>query len=203
MPGQAWISGSCCLHSSDRLWSRRAEDTALQQVEWQRFPLRHTAAPPAPCLLCCSCLGTGMGCTHPGSVSFSIIPAAEGTCLKVDPEIARLCAAAGLAGLQGLAGGQPPTAAVGTFQAAPAGVARAGMEPLWGRPRPGNAAQPLTIEVHGEQSPMEIPVLTHGTSKGQEGTGTTGISWGRAIGITSHLKCMSQDIGFGSAIDLG
>lgn len=119
-----------------------------------------------------------MGCTHPGSVSFSIIPAAEGACLKVEPEIARLCAAAGLAGLQGLAGGQPPTAAVGMFQAASAGAAGAGMEPLWGRPRPGNAAWPLTIGAHGQQPPMEMLVLPHETSTGQEGTGTTEVSRG-------------------------
>lgn len=177
MPGQALTSGCCCLHSSDRqLWRRCAEDTALQQDERQRFPSRHTAA---PCPLCCSHPGTGMGRTHPGSVSFSIISAAEGARLKVEPEIARLCAAAGLAGLQGLAGGQPPTAALGTFQAVPAGVAGAGMEPLWGRPRPGDAAWPLTI---GEQSPMEMLVLPHETSTGQEGTGRTEVSHGERLG---------------------
>lgn len=78
-------------------------------------------------------MGTGRGCTHPRSIAFSIVPTAEGTCLKVEPEIAQRCAASGLAGLQGLAGGQAPTAAVGTFQPAPAGAASAEMEMFWGR----------------------------------------------------------------------
>lgn len=121
--------------------------------------------------------GTGGGCTHPGSISFSIVPTAEGTCLKVEPEIARLRAASGLAGLQGLAGGQAPTAAVGTFQPVPAGAAGAEMELFWGRPSPETAARPLSAPSRGGSQgavtlrlPGEMLGLTQWTSTEQEGT---------------------------------
>lgn len=127
----------------------------------------------------------------------------------MEPEIAQLCAASGLAGLQGLAGGQAPTAAVGTFQPAPAGAAGAETEPFWDRPSPDTAARPLSAPSHGGSQgavtlwlPGEMLVLTQGTSTKQEGTEIRGISWRRALGITSHLRRTGEDTGFGSATDL-
>lgn len=166
VPGQAWISGSCCLHGSGRQpRRRRAEDMALLQDELQRFASRLAALPDPSARSAASAgsrlgTGTGRGCTHPRSISFSIVPTAEGTCLKVEPEIARLCAASGLAGLQGLAGGQAPTAAVGTFQPAPAGVDDGETEPFWGRPSPGSVvwlSQPPAAGARREQAPCSSP----------------------------------------------
>ncbi|XP_053939400.1 uncharacterized protein LOC128853987 [Cuculus canorus] len=180
VPGQTWLWGSHCLHSGYRQpRRRRVEDTAVLQDELQRFVSRHVA-PPAPCPLCHVHQqqpgdGNREGCTHPRSISFSIVPAAEGTRLKVEPEIARLCAASELAGLQGLAGGQASTAAVGTFQPVPAGAASAEMELF--QTSPGTAAQPLSAPGHeGSQAavtlrlPREVLVPTQGTSTEQEGT---------------------------------
>lgn len=142
-------------------------------------------------------------------MSFSIVPTAEGTCLKVEPEIARLHAASGLAGLQGLAGGQALTAAVGTFQSAPAGAAGAELEPFWGRPSLGTAARPLSAPSHGGSQGHQpaAPWGDAGADAGdQHGAGgdinSRAISWRKAIGIASHLKGTSRNTGFGSATGL-
>jgi len=122
--------------------------------------------------------GTGRGRAHPGSVSLSIVPTAEGTRLKVEPERARLCAAPGLVGLQGLTGGQAPTAAVGTFQPAPARAAGAETEPCWGRRSPGTAARPRRERLPCSTHPGEMVVPTQGTITEQEGTEITEVSPG-------------------------
>ncbi|XP_039937992.1 uncharacterized protein LOC120761145 [Hirundo rustica] len=69
--------------------------------------------------------GTGGGCAPPKSISFSIAPTAEGTCLKVEPEIARLALHRGWQGCE-LGRGTGTDCSSGNFPGSSCGSGRCG-----------------------------------------------------------------------------
>lgn len=69
--------------------------------------------------------GTGGGCAPPESISFSIAPTAEGTCLKVEPEIARLALHRGWQGCR-LGRGTGTDCSSGNFPGSSCGSGRCG-----------------------------------------------------------------------------
>lgn len=112
--------------------------------------------------------GTGGGRTPPGSISFSIVPTAEGTCLKVEPEIARLALHRGWQGCR-LGRGTGTDCSSGNFPGSSCGSGRCGDGAVSMQTRPGAADQPLSAVGLG---------LTQGTSTEQERTELTEASPG-------------------------
>lgn len=112
--------------------------------------------------------GTGGGCTAPESISFSIAPTAEGTCLKVEPEIARLALRRGWQGCR-LGRGTGTDCSSGNFPGSSCGSGRCRDGAFSMQTQPRTADQPLSALKLG---------LTWGPSTEQEGTELAEISPG-------------------------
>lgn len=123
--------------------------------------------------------GTGGGRTPPGSISFSIVPTAEGTCLKVEPEIARLALHRGWQGCR-LGRGTGTDCSSGNFPGSSCGSGRCGDGAVSMQTQPrGCGSAPLSRGVGAD---------TGDQHRVGEDRASRGISWRRVTGITSHLS---------------
>lgn len=112
--------------------------------------------------------GTGGGCTPPESISFSIVPTAEGTRLKVEPEIARLALHRGWQGCR-LGRGTGTDCSSGNFPGSSCGSGRCG----------DGAISMQTQRWDCRSAPLSRGVgADTGDQKEQEGTEITEISPG-------------------------